>query len=344
MSTASLPVDRRGIRRIHADPNSVLLMTCEIQKENGALVQRRCASLVRGDDGFWATSVVAFEGFATRGHGSPRFGERHRTLPQALARLGLDLAGPHPEQEAVYRQVLFIEKSDPDLPKTASGVLSGLFASEEGVALAEALESAAALPGVRTTGVAQTEIRAEAGPLKDTLLLSIEGWPGHPVVQASALVAAWMGEPVDAAGLVRADPTRQIALAAAIAQDSAGTGLDPVLNGWSGWRDGKGALPAPAVLAARLAGVLDRLERRLLSQDLPNRAGLIEMRFVRLALERSPDLPGSHFAAAHVLERQAARSADPVAPAWRALARAASEAGRAIAVGKGIRIPAQAIR
>lgn len=156
MSTASLPIERREIWEIHTNPNSVLLVDCEIQMADGARLQLCSAAIVRADGGLWSTTVVVF-GSDRRGRGEALFGERHRTLPQAMARLGLDLARPHPQQETIRRDVFFVEKSDPDLPKRADGVLSALFVTEAGVTLAEALEAAAALPGARTTGVAQTE-------------------------------------------------------------------------------------------------------------------------------------------------------------------------------------------
>lgn len=279
--------------------------------------------MVRARDGLWVT--VAYERSTRAEHlpGSSRGAEVHRTLPQALTRLGVALAASIGREAGVRHRMIGAVSSLEETFAASGGLFGALFAPPPAAAVAQALELAALHPGVRTGGPMDFEIRRSVDPPSAAPLLVVEGWPRSLVLRQGELLRAWnRGDPVDR----RPSPEQAVEaihLAAALAQDAAGQGLASAFSGWSAWRafgagqDGIGAQAAAIAAAVREldAGLADRS-----SLDVGFRAAV---RAARLAMDRAPtDSRSLRAVAAVCLHGGQDRSAIGRS-AWRSVARLA---------------------
>lgn len=277
----------------------------------------------------WATAVLSKPPRPSQDVGKTlgvrHAGERHRTLPQALARLGAALSAPHEAQAGVRHRLIDVDPTYPGLPATSGHVFSALFPTPAGASLAQALEEAAGRPGVRTGGAADLEILAEGGGPGGAPILSVEGWPGPAELRRSPVLESWSPFGIFERRPTAEEAVGQVRLAAAIAQDVSGMTTDPALAGWSQWRlEGAPGREADAQ-GALLGGLLARLDERLADQDgadLVLRAGV---RAARMAMERAPSDPRSLRAAGAVLHAQADRLPPGDAVVWSALGRLAED-------------------
>jgi hypothetical protein len=273
----------------------------------------------------WATAVSSRPAGVVSEAGRRVAGECHRTLPQALARLGAALAEPHPEQAGVRHRIVDVAPAVQGFPSAPGRLFAAVFPSPAGASLAQALEEASLLPGVWMAGTSNLEIRAESGPLKGQAILSIEGWPGQAELRRSPLLEAWSPFGIVDRRPAAEEAVGQIRLAAAMAQDSSGQTTDPALSGWSLWRSA--GMPGREVAAqgALLGGVLKRLDDRLSDADGADLAWRAGVRAARMAMERAPLDPRSLCAAGAVLQEQGVRTGGVEASAWSAVGRLAEE-------------------
>jgi len=322
-----------------------LAVETELLDGKDRIFQRREGVLVwSAERREWWTAVSSRPSDLVSERGRRLTGERHRTLPQALARLGAALAEPDPEQAGVRHRIADADPTYPGLPAAPGQVFAAVFPSPAGAALAQALEEASLRPGVRMEGPSDLEIRAGSGHLKGRAVLAIEGWPGQAELRRSSLLEFW-----SPFGIFERRPTveeavGQIRLAAALAQDSSGQTSDPAIAGWSLWcMEGTPGREA-AAQGPLIGGALRRLDDRL--SDLPDadlalRAGV---RAARMAMDRAPEDPRSLRAAGAVLQAQGGRVSPVDAAAWSALGRLAEDLAAVQEAARADRQEARGVR